>query len=77
MNITNSVNLSLTANYKKMEIESCDICGRKCDGVHNNSINNEEKQIQKIVKVLEAYGDEVVDKVIKQIYENRRLKCEK
>jgi hypothetical protein len=68
-----------TLNYKYniyiMETEQCDICGRKCDGVHSNKINTKEKEIQKIVNVLESYGEKVVDEVIKKIYENRRLKC--
>ena len=30
-----------------IEIEQCDICGRKCNGVYSNKIHNEEKGIQK------------------------------
>jgi hypothetical protein len=60
-----------------MEIEYCDICGRKCDGVHSNKINNKEKEIKKLVNVLESYDKEMVDEIIKQIYINRRLKCKK
>ena len=30
-----------------MEDKCCDICGRKCDGVHSIKINNKEKIIQK------------------------------
>lgn len=64
-----------------MEIEYCDICETNCDGVHSNKINNKEKekqiQIQKITLMLESYGEKIVDEIIKQIYENRRLKCEK
>jgi len=55
-----------------MEIEQCDICGRECDGVHNNKIINKEKEIQKITKILESYGEKMVDEIIKQIYKNRR-----
>jgi hypothetical protein len=40
-----------------MEIEHCDICGRKCDGVHSSKINNKEKEIQKITNMLESYGE--------------------
>ena len=61
---------------EKCNIEECDICGRKCDGVHNNKIISKEKQIQKITNMLESYGEIMVDEIIKQIYENRRLKCE-
>ena len=57
--------------------EYCEICGRKCDGVHNNKIISKEKEIQKITNLLESYGEKMVDEIIKQIYENRRLKCEK
>jgi hypothetical protein len=60
-----------------MEIEYCDICGRKCDGVHSNKINNKEKEIKKLVNVLESYDKEMVDEIIKQIYINRLLKCKK
>ena len=60
-----------------MEQEYWDYCGRKCDGVHSIKINNKEKKIQKITKVLESYSEKVVDEIIKQIYENRRLKCGK
>lgn len=60
-----------------MEQEYCDYCGRKCDGVHSIKLNNKEKEIQNIVKVLESYSEKVIDKVIKQIYENRRLKYKK
>jgi hypothetical protein len=60
-----------------MELEYCDYCGRKCDGVHSIKINNKEKEIQNITKVLESYGEKVVDEIIKRIYENRRLKCER
>jgi hypothetical protein len=56
-----------------MEIEQCDICGRKCDGVHSNKINNKEKEIEKITNTLESYGEKMVDEIIKQIYKNRRL----
>jgi len=63
--------------YKKMEEEYCDNCGRKCDGVHSIKKNNKEKEIKKIVNMLESYGEKMVDEIIKQIYENRRLKCEK
>lgn len=58
------------------EIQQCDICGRKCDGVHSNKKNNKKKEIQKITNILESYDDTLIDEVIKQIYENRRLKCE-
>ena len=58
-----------------MELEYCDYCGRKCDRVHSIKINNREKEIQNITKVLESYGEKVVDEIIKKIYENRRLKC--
>lgn len=57
-----------------MEVEYCDICGRKCDGVHSNKMINEETQIKKIVKTLESYGEKMVDDIIKQIYKNRELK---
>jgi hypothetical protein len=60
-----------------MEIEYCDICGRKCDGVHSNKINNKLKEIKQLVNVLESYDEEMVDEIIKQIYINRRLKCKK
>jgi len=55
-----------------MEDEYCDICGRECDGVHSIKINNKEKIIQKMTKILESYDEKVVDEIIKQIYENRR-----
>jgi hypothetical protein len=60
-----------------MKDECCDICGRKCDGVHSIKINNKEKIIQKMTKILESYDEKVVDEIIKQIYENQRLKCAK
>jgi len=60
-----------------MNIDECDICGRKCDGVHSNKIISKEKEIQKITNMLESYGETMVDEIIKQIYENRRLKYEK
>ena len=59
-----------------METEQCDICGRKCDGVHNGKIYDKEKQIHHIVNILESYGEKFVDEVIKQIGENRRIKRE-
>jgi hypothetical protein len=37
-----------------MEIEHCDICGRKCDGVHSSKINNKEKEIQKLQTCLKV-----------------------
>ena len=60
-----------------MDIEYCDICGRKCDGVHSNKINSKEKEIQKITNILESYGEKMVDEIIKKIYKNRHLKSEK
>lgn len=60
-----------------MNIDECDICGRKCDGVHSNKIISKEKEIQKITNMLESYGETMVDEIIKQIYENRRLRYEK
>jgi hypothetical protein len=30
-----------------------------------------------MVKIIESYGEKVVDEIIKQIYNNRHLKCEK
>lgn len=60
-----------------MKNEECDICGRKCDGVHSNKLISKEKEMQKIINILESYGELMVDEIIKQIYENRRLKCEK
>ncbi len=54
-------------------MEECDICGRKCDGVHSIKTNNKEKEIQKMVKTIESYGEKMVDEIIQQIYENRRL----
>lgn len=57
-----------------MEIEYCDSCGRKCDGVHSIKINNYENNIQKMVNVLQSYDDNIVDEIIKRIHENRRLK---
>jgi hypothetical protein len=45
------------------------------DGVHSKKIN--DKEIQNITKMLESYGEKVVDEIIKQIYTNRRLKCVK
>jgi hypothetical protein len=60
-----------------MEQEYCDYCGRNCDGVHSTNLNKKEKEIQNIVKMLESYSEKVIDEVIKQIYENRRLKCKK
>lgn len=60
-----------------MEIEYCDICGRKCCGVHSNKINNKEKEIKKFVNVLESYDEAMVDEIIKQIYINRWLKSKK
>jgi hypothetical protein len=58
-----------------MDIESCDICGRKCDGVHsNNKIISKETEIQQITKILESHNEKMVDEIIKRIHENRRLK---
>jgi hypothetical protein len=56
------------------DIEECDICGRKCDGVHSNKIISKEKEIKKIANMLESYGEKMIDEIIKQIYENRRNK---
>ena len=63
-----------------MEIEYCDICGRKCDGVHSNKINNKEKEIQKMViqkmvNVIMSYDENMVDEIITRVCEIRRLKC--
>ena len=55
------------------EEEQCNICGRECDGVHSNKIYNKEKEIQKIVILLESYGEKVIDEIITQIYKNRNL----
>lgn len=64
-------------NMDEMDEEECNICGRKCDGVHSDKIISKEKEIQKITKLLESYGEKMVDEVISQIYDNRRrLKCE-
>ena len=60
-----------------MDIESCYICGRKCDGVHSIKIISKEKEIQQITKILESHDEKMVDEIIKRIYEYRRLKCEK
>ena len=61
-----------------METEYCDKCGRNCDGVHSNihsnKVNNAETEIQKMVKIIESYGEKVVDEIIKQIYNNRNLR---
>ena len=57
-----------------MDTELCDVCGRKCDGVHNNKITSKEKEIQKIVNMIESYGEKMVDEIIKKINENRREK---
>jgi len=54
-----------------MEVEQCDICGRKCDGVHSIKINNEEKIIDKLVTMLMSYDKKIVDEVIRKIYEKR------
>ena len=51
-----------------METEYCDKCGRNCDGVHSNKVNNAETEIQKMVKIIESYGEKVADEIIKQIY---------
>lgn len=60
------------------EEEYCDICGRnKCDGVHSNKIICIEREIQRIAKFLESYGEKMVDEIILQINKNRRLMCEK
>ena len=60
-----------------MDEEECDICGRKCDGVHSNKIISKEKEIQRITNLLESYGEKMVDEIISQIYENRRFKSSK
>jgi hypothetical protein len=60
-----------------MELDYCNICERKCDGVHTNKINNKEKEIKKIANMLESYGEKMVDEIIKQIYENRHSKSKK
>lgn len=66
-------NIKILIIYYNMELEHCDICGRKCDGVHSSKINK-EKEIQKITNMLESYGEKMVDQIIKQIYENRRFR---
>ena len=43
-----------------MKNEECDICGRKCDGVHSNKLISKEKEIKK--------------KEIKCIISNKRFK---
>ncbi len=52
----------------------CRTWGRKCDGVHSNHHISKETQIQKMTSILESYGDAMVDEIIQQIYENRRIK---
>lgn len=59
-----------------METEYCNICGKKCYGVHSNKINNNKKEIQKIVNILMSYDENMVNEIIKQIYEIRRVKGE-
>ena len=39
--------------------------GSECDGIHGNKINNKEKEIQQIVKILETYDETMVDEIIK------------
>ncbi len=55
-------------------MEECDICGRKCDGVHRVRANNKEIEIQKMVNVLSSYDEATVDEVIRRIYEKRNVK---
>ncbi len=50
--------------------EICNICGRICDGAHSN----EYIKIHRIANTLESYGEKIVDKVIEQIYKNRKIK---
>lgn len=57
------------------ETEYCNICGRMCDEVHSINPNKKEKDMQKnIITMLESYNEKVVDEIIAQIYENRRLR---
>lgn len=55
-------------------MDYCDICGRKCDGVHNNKKSNSKKEIEKIVTIIESHGEEIVDKVVERLLENKRLR---
>ena len=57
-----------------MEVEECDICGRKCDGTHRVRANNKEIEIQKMVNVLWSYDEATVDEIIRRIYEKRNVK---
>lgn len=54
-----------------MEFEHCDICGRSCDGVHKDKTNDKNKLIENIVNILMSYDANIIDEVIKRIYENR------
>ena len=56
------------------EIQQCDICGRKCDGVHSNKKNNKKKEIQKITNILE---NSKVKPVLLYIYTNWCKTCVK
>jgi len=40
-------------------------------------MKNAEKVVKQMVSILESHGENVVDEIIKQIYENRRVKSEK
>ena len=60
-----------------MEMEHYNICERKYDGIYSNKINNKGNKIQKMVNILESYGEKKVDKIINQIYKNWQLKCKK
>lgn len=60
-----------------MKIDYCNICDGKCDGVHSIKKSNKEKEIKKIVSILESYDEETVNKIITQIYQNRLSKAMK
>jgi len=56
--------------------EYCEKCGEIYNEGYNirtNNKDNKETEIKKIVSILKSYGDDMVDEIIKQIYEIRRV----
>lgn len=66
----------METKYCDMETDYCDICDGKCLVYHGkNQTNHKEKRIQQIIHMLMSYYDDnMIDEIIKRIYEIRQLK---
>jgi hypothetical protein len=61
----------------EMETDYCDICGRICDGAHginkNTTNKTNEQKIQQIVNILVNYDENMINEIIKRVYEKKSL----